>query len=200
MTQTNDYSLLIYIYELFGFSTKYLYLRIFLRNGILLILQDVYDTLFFIVDLHAVCPYFCYNLTNETPSDAFIIPGLSTLNDTAHFSSFQILSYRLHYLMTHNNYLRLQGQLQPFTWHVGWILQRFFATFAQNFLKNSIMVKISGPLWINDIHFCKQASVFVQSHVRAHVELMWLLSSTTPIGWLNKMIQFKEKSRKAVRL
>lgn len=45
-----------------------------------------------------------------------------------------------------------------------------------------------------------QASVFVQSHVRAHVELMWLLSSATPIGWLNKMIQFKEKSHKAVRL
>lgn len=45
-----------------------------------------------------------------------------------------------------------------------------------------------------------KASVFVQSHVRAHVELMWLLSSITPIGWLNRMIQFKEKSRKAVRL
>lgn len=43
-----------------------------------------------------------------------------------------------------------------------------------------------------------QASVFVQSHVRAHVELMWLLSSATPVGWLNRMIQFKEKSRKAV--
>ncbi|PIA64666.1 hypothetical protein AQUCO_00100256v1 [Aquilegia coerulea] len=42
-----------------------------------------------------------------------------------------------------------------------------------------------------------KASVFVQSHVRAHAELMWLLSSATPIGWLNKMIQFKEKSRKA---
>ncbi|XP_021765556.1 tryptophan--tRNA ligase, chloroplastic/mitochondrial-like isoform X1 [Chenopodium quinoa] len=42
-----------------------------------------------------------------------------------------------------------------------------------------------------------KASVFVQSHVRAHAELMWLLSSTTPIGWLNRMIQFKEKSRKA---
>lgn len=45
-----------------------------------------------------------------------------------------------------------------------------------------------------------QASVFVQSHVRAHVELMWLLSCATPVGWLNRMIQFKEKSRKAVRL
>ena len=45
---------------------------------------------------------------------------------------------------------------------------------------------------------CEQASVFVQSHVRAHVELMWLLSSATPIGWLNRMIQFKEKSLKTV--
>ncbi|RZC81722.1 hypothetical protein C5167_044304 [Papaver somniferum] len=42
-----------------------------------------------------------------------------------------------------------------------------------------------------------KSSVFVQSHVRAHAELMWLLSAVTPIGWLNKMIQFKEKSRKA---
>lgn len=46
-------------------------------------------------------------------------------------------------------------------------------------------------------NFLLQASVFVQSHVSAHVELMWLLSSATPIGWLNRMIQFKEKSRKA---
>ncbi|GMH23028.1 hypothetical protein Nepgr_024871 [Nepenthes gracilis] len=39
-------------------------------------------------------------------------------------------------------------------------------------------------------------SVFAQSQVRAHVELMWMLSSATPIGWLNRMIQFKEKSSK----
>ncbi|GJP46614.1 hypothetical protein CLOM_g5884 [Closterium sp. NIES-68] len=42
-----------------------------------------------------------------------------------------------------------------------------------------------------------KATVFVQSHVRAHAELTWLLSCTTPISWLNKMIQFKEKARKA---
>ncbi|VVB09026.1 unnamed protein product [Arabis nemorensis] len=41
-----------------------------------------------------------------------------------------------------------------------------------------------------------KASVFVQSHVRAHSELMFLLCSSTPIGWLQKMTQFKEKSRK----
>ncbi|XP_057479003.1 tryptophan--tRNA ligase, chloroplastic/mitochondrial-like isoform X1 [Actinidia eriantha] len=42
-----------------------------------------------------------------------------------------------------------------------------------------------------------KASIFVQSHVRAHAELYLLLSSATPMGWLNRMIQFKEKSRKA---
>lgn len=42
-----------------------------------------------------------------------------------------------------------------------------------------------------------RASVFVQSHVPAHAELAWLLTCYTPIGWLRKMIQFKEKSKKA---
>lgn len=33
----------------------------------------------------------------------------------------------------------------------------------------------------------------MQSHVAAHTELMWFLSCLTPLSWLNKMIQFKEK-------
>ena len=39
-------------------------------------------------------------------------------------------------------------------------------------------------------------TIFVQSHVRAHVEAGWLLTCETPIGWLNKMTQFKDKSKK----
>ncbi|KAL3696726.1 hypothetical protein R1sor_010802 [Riccia sorocarpa] len=42
-----------------------------------------------------------------------------------------------------------------------------------------------------------KGSIFVQSHVGAHAELTWLLNCVTPISWLNKMIQFKEKARKA---
>lgn len=34
-----------------------------------------------------------------------------------------------------------------------------------------------------------KASIFVQSHVPAHAELMWLLNCYTPMGWLKKMIQ-----------
>jgi tryptophanyl-tRNA synthetase len=38
--------------------------------------------------------------------------------------------------------------------------------------------------------------VFIQSHVHAHSELAWLLNCMTPMGWLHRMTQFKEKSEK----
>lgn len=40
------------------------------------------------------------------------------------------------------------------------------------------------------------STVFVQSHVPAHAELTWLLNCVTPLGWLNRMTQFKDKSTK----
>lgn len=36
--------------------------------------------------------------------------------------------------------------------------------------------------------------LFRQSDVRAHAELAWLLGCVTPLGWLNRMTQFKQKS------
>jgi tryptophanyl-tRNA synthetase len=44
-----------------------------------------------------------------------------------------------------------------------------------------------------DPHRC---SIFVQSHVPAHTELSWILGCFTPLGWLNRMTQFKEKAGK----
>ncbi len=41
-----------------------------------------------------------------------------------------------------------------------------------------------------------QSTVFVQSHVSAHSELCWLLNCLTPLNWLERMIQFKEKAVK----
>jgi len=38
--------------------------------------------------------------------------------------------------------------------------------------------------------------IFNQSSVPAHSELTWILSCFTPIGWLNRMTQFKEKAGK----
>jgi len=42
----------------------------------------------------------------------------------------------------------------------------------------------------------ERSRIFVQSHVTAHSELMWLLNCATPMGWLEKMIQYKEKAQK----
>ena len=38
--------------------------------------------------------------------------------------------------------------------------------------------------------------IFAQSAVPAHVRMGWLLTCTTPLGWLNRMTQFKEKAGK----
>ena len=39
-------------------------------------------------------------------------------------------------------------------------------------------------------------TIFVQSHVSAHAELAWLFNCITPLNWLQRMIQFKEKAIK----
>ncbi len=38
------------------------------------------------------------------------------------------------------------------------------------------------------------STIFIQSHIPAHSELCWILNCITPINWLERMIQFKEKS------
>jgi len=40
----------------------------------------------------------------------------------------------------------------------------------------------------------KRSALFVQSHVHEHAELAWLLNCVTPMGWLNRMTQFKTKA------
>ncbi|TDT50805.1 tryptophan--tRNA ligase [Fonticella tunisiensis] len=40
-------------------------------------------------------------------------------------------------------------------------------------------------------------TIFIQSHVSAHTELAWVLNCLTYMGELNRMTQFKEKSKKS---
>ena len=42
----------------------------------------------------------------------------------------------------------------------------------------------------------QRSIVFVQSSVPAHAQLAWVLSCVSPLGWLNRMTQFKEKAGK----
>jgi tryptophanyl-tRNA synthetase len=41
-----------------------------------------------------------------------------------------------------------------------------------------------------------KSTLFIQSQVPAHAEACWLLNCITPIGWLQRMTQFKDKSAK----
>lgn len=43
----------------------------------------------------------------------------------------------------------------------------------------------------------KKSTLFIQSHVPAHAELAWVLNTITYMGQLNRMTQFKEKSKKS---
>ena len=40
------------------------------------------------------------------------------------------------------------------------------------------------------------SAIFVQSHIAAHSQLCWLLNCVTPLNWMERMIQFKEKAIK----
>src|SRR5690348_8413688 len=42
----------------------------------------------------------------------------------------------------------------------------------------------------------ERCTIFNQSMVPGHAELAWLLGCLTPLGWLNRMTQFKEKAGK----
>jgi tryptophanyl-tRNA synthetase len=42
-----------------------------------------------------------------------------------------------------------------------------------------------------DTRYCK---LFIQSHVHEHAEMSWIMECFTPMGWLNRMTQFKTKA------
>ena len=42
----------------------------------------------------------------------------------------------------------------------------------------------------------ERSTLFVQSHVRAHAEANWFLTCITPLGRLERMVQFKDKAAK----
>ncbi len=42
----------------------------------------------------------------------------------------------------------------------------------------------------------EKSVLFVQSHVKEHAELAWILNCYIPMGWMQRMTQFKEKSAK----
>jgi tryptophanyl-tRNA synthetase len=62
-------------------------------------------------------------------------------------------------------------------------------TLAQNTLTTAALYLACGI----DLQY---SAIFVQSQISAHSELAWLLNCITPLNWLERMIQFKEKAVK----
>lgn len=62
---------------------------------------------------------------------------------------------------------------------------------SNNYLLNNIFYNIA--FYIASGLDCKKNIIFQQSSINEHCELAWILSCFCPIGWLNKMIQFKNK-------
>jgi tryptophanyl-tRNA synthetase len=54
--------------------------------------------------------------------------------------------------------------------------------------------EVSGLLFAAGID-PKLSAVFVQSQVGAHAELAWILNCFIPMGWMQRMTQFKKKSK-----
>ncbi len=42
----------------------------------------------------------------------------------------------------------------------------------------------------------EESAIFVQADVREHTELAWILNCATPLGWLERMTQYKSKASK----
>jgi tryptophanyl-tRNA synthetase len=40
----------------------------------------------------------------------------------------------------------------------------------------------------------EKSTIFIQSHVPEHAELAWILTCVTPVGWLYRMTQYKDKA------
>lgn len=53
--------------------------------------------------------------------------------------------------------------------------------------------ELAGLLLASGIDL-NRSSLFVQSHIGEHSELAWILNCLIPMGWMERMTQFKEKS------
>ena len=89
-----------------------------------------------------------------------------------------------------NNWVKLQEQYETFLC----VVDLHAITAEYNPLELSKNTLSTAALYIAcgiDPNLC---SIFVQSHIPAHSELCWILNCMTPINWMERMIQFKEKS------
>ena len=96
------------------------------------------------------------------------------------------------YLGALKNWIKLQDSFEAFYF----VPDLHAMTVPQDPQKLKIAVRETAAAYIAAGIDTKKSTLFVQSAVPAHSELMWILATSTPLGWLNRMTQFKDKSAK----
>jgi tryptophanyl-tRNA synthetase len=56
------------------------------------------------------------------------------------------------------------------------------------------LTRVTAALYLASGLDPQKSTIFIQSHVRAHAECCWVLNCVTPVGWLERMTQFKSKA------
>jgi tryptophanyl-tRNA synthetase len=96
------------------------------------------------------------------------------------------------YLGAIRNWAALQQQFECFLF----LADLHAITVAQDPAKLRAHVRETAAAYIACGIDPKRCAIFPQSAVSEHCELAWILSCHTPLGWLNRMTQFKEKAGK----
>ena len=95
-----------------------------------------------------------------------------------------------HYFGALQNFVRMQDEYEAFYCVVDLHALTTFENPAELWPNVTLMVAD----WLAAGIDPARATIFVQSHVPEVTELHWILSSTTPISWLERVPTFKEKS------
>jgi tryptophanyl-tRNA synthetase len=96
------------------------------------------------------------------------------------------------YLGALKNWAEIQSQYES----IFCIVDLHAITVYQNPEELSKKIRETAALFIAAGIDPGQSSIVVQSSISGHAELAWLLTCVTPLGWLNRMTQFKSKAEK----
>jgi tryptophanyl-tRNA synthetase len=96
------------------------------------------------------------------------------------------------YLGALRNWVKLQDSYECFYC----VVDQHALTIPKDLTKLAGATREVAALYIAAGIDSKKSALFVQSAIDYHTELCWVLGTFTPLGWLNRMTQFKEKSRK----
>lgn len=96
------------------------------------------------------------------------------------------------YLGALKNWAEIQGGYES----IFCIVDLHAVTVYQDPTELSAKIRETAALFIAAGIDPEQSSIVVQSSIPNHAELAWLLTCVTPVGWLQRMTQFKAKAEK----